>query len=433
MKHSFSSVFVLLFLLVVLALAKTGQEEQEENPYVFDKDKYFSATLTTPHGTIDTLEKFTEKSRLLSGLENYRIELIETNPLTFVTPTHYDADAVLFVAKGQGTITMIQEDKRESFNVEQGNVIRVQAGTPFYLINTDDNENLQIVKFLRAVNVPGEYRVFEPAGPQSFYRIFSWELLEAALKTDRRKLEQLVRQKHRAIIKASKEQIQSMSHRAEGKGIWPFSESSSAFNLLKKSVVSNKFGELFEAKPNEYKQQLEDLDLAVSLANITRESMAGPFYHSKATKIAIVLDGEGYIEMAAPHISGRSEHGSSSERPSEQGGYEKVSSNLRPWTVFVVPAGHPVATVASGNKNLVILCFEVNAQGSNRYALAGKNNVVKRLESEAKELAFGVKAREVDEAFRHEDEELFFAGPKHKSHGFVDKLEEKALESLFLV
>ncbi|WCJ21567.1 Vicilin Pis v 3.0101 [Euphorbia peplus] len=414
---------------------KEEEEDEEENPYVFDKDEHFSTKARTEHGRIEVLEKFSDRSRLLRGLENYRIDLIEINPQTFIAPNHLDADGVLFVAKGRGTITMIQEDKRESFNIEQGHVVRIQAGTPFYLINRDDNEKLQTAQFYSPVNIPGELKGFYPAGPGSFYRAFSWELLEAALKTDRRKLEQILKQNQGAIVKASKEQIQSMSKHEEGKGIWPFGESSSAFNLLKKSVVKNKFGELFEAKPNEYKQQLQDLDLAVSLANITRGSMAGPFYHSKATKIAIVLDGEGYFEMACPHLSGRSEHGSSSQRPSEQGGYKKVRSNLHPGTAFVVPAGHPVATVASGNKNLVILCFEVNAQGSNRYSLAGKNNVVKRLESEAKELAFGVKAREVDQAFRHEEEELFFAGPKggHRSHGFVDRLEEKALESLFWV
>ncbi|WCJ21568.1 Vicilin Pis v 3.0101 [Euphorbia peplus] len=406
------------------------EDEQGENPYVFDKDEHFITRTRTEHGRIEVLKKFSDKSRLLRGLENYRVNLIETNPQTFITPNHLDADAVLFVAKGRGTITMIQEDKRESFNIEQGHVIRVQAGTPVYIINRDDNEKLQIAQFLRPVNIPGELEAFNSGGPESFYNAFSWELLEAALKTDRRKLEQIMRQKQGVIVKASKEQIQSMSHREEGKGIWPFGESSSAFNLLKKSVVNNKFGELFEAKPNDYKQQLQDLDLGVSLANITRGSMAGPFYHSKATKISIVLDGEGYYEMACPHLSGRRrsrEQGSRSQRGQEQRGseegpsYTKVSSNLRPGTVFVVPAGHPVATVASGNKNLVILCFVVNAQDSNRYALAGKNNVVKRLEREAKELAFGVEARQVDEAFRHEDEELFFAGPRggHKRRAFI--------------
>ncbi|XP_065855115.1 vicilin Cor a 11.0101-like [Euphorbia lathyris] len=80
---------------------------------------------------------------------------------------------------------MVQEDKRESFNIERGNVIRVEAGTHVYLINNDEREKLQIVKFLFPVNLPGEAEAFQSAGgedqPESFYRGFSWELLEAAL------------------------------------------------------------------------------------------------------------------------------------------------------------------------------------------------------------------------------------------------------------
>ncbi|XP_065861123.1 vicilin Pis v 3.0101-like [Euphorbia lathyris] len=393
------------------------EDEERENPYVFE-DQHFTSIIRTRHGRIDVLQKFTDKSGLLRGIEHYRVAFLEANPQTFVAPTHVDADSVLFVATGRGTITMIQEDKRESFNIERGNVIRVEAGTPVYLINSDEREKLRIVKFLSPVNLPGEAEAFQSAGgedqPESFYRAFSWELLEAALKTDRRKLEQIFNQKQGAIVKASKEQIQAMSHREEGTGIWPFSESRSAFNLLKKPVIRNKFGQLFEAKPNEYKQQLQDLDLAVSLANITRGSMAGPFYNSRATKIAIVLDGEGYFEMACPHVSGRRRVVSPSGRGMwDQGpSYKKVSSELSQGTVFIVPAGHPVATVASRNENLVILCFEVNAQGSTRYALAGKNNVVKRIEREAKELAFGVGAKQVEQAFGNEDDELFFPGPR---------------------
>ncbi|XP_065852045.1 vicilin Cor a 11.0101-like isoform X2 [Euphorbia lathyris] len=78
---------------------------------------------------------------------------------------------------------MVQEDKSESFNIERGNVIRVEAGTLVYLINNDE---LQIVKFLSHVNLPGEAEAFQSAGgedqPESFYRGFRWELLEAALK-----------------------------------------------------------------------------------------------------------------------------------------------------------------------------------------------------------------------------------------------------------
>ncbi|EEF37595.1 vicilin Cor a 11.0101 [Ricinus communis] len=391
-------------------------EEAEENPYVFDTDQ-FTEKVRTEHGSISVLPRFTKKSKLLRGIENYRVGILKANPQTFVAPSHWDADAVLVVAKGRGTVTLIHEEgEKRSFNIEVGDVMRVRAGTPVYVINRDDNEKLYIINFIQPVNLPGEFEAFRAAGgreDESFYNAFSWELLEAAFKTDRRRIEQLITQKQEAIVKASKEQIQAMTHRdQEGGTIWPFGgESSGApFNLLhKRPVQSNNHGQLFEARPNDHKEQLQDLDLMISFANITRGSMAGPLYNSRATKIAIVTQGEGYMEMACPHLSGGSEHQGRKGQT-----YGRVRSRLRPGTVFIVPAGHPVATVASPNNNLAVLCFEVNAQGNIRYTLAGRNNIVRRWEREAKELAFGVRAREVDEVFESQNEVFFFPGPRRQ-------------------
>ncbi|XP_021680546.2 LOW QUALITY PROTEIN: vicilin Cor a 11.0101-like [Hevea brasiliensis] len=395
-----------------------GREEEEvggvDNPYVFE-EHHFTSRVKSEHGRIDVLQKFTKEAKFLRGIENYRVAILEANPQTFVAPSHWDADAVLFVAKGRGTITTIREEKKESFNIECGDVIRVHAGTPVYLINRDENEKLFIVNFVRPVNLPGKFEAFRAPGgeDQSFYSAFSWELLEAAFKTDRRRLEHILKQSQDFIAKASKEQIQSMSHHEKAGRIWPFGEESSgSFNLLhKRPVQSNNYGQLFEVDHNDY-EQLKDLELIVSVANITRGSMIGPYYNSKATKVSVVLDGEGYFEMACPHVS------DSSQQESTGSIYQKVSSRLRQGTVFVVPAGHPVASVASEKNNLVILCFEVNSKGNTRYPLAGKNNVVNKMERAAKELAFGVKAREVEQVFGNQDEELFFPGPRqHQREG----------------
>ncbi|MCC5675491.1 hypothetical protein JNE43_11895, partial [Kocuria rhizophila] len=102
--------------------------------------------------------------------------------------------------------------------------------------------------------------------------------------------------------------------------------------------------------------------------------------------------------------------------------------DLKPGTVFVVPPGHPFAVVASGRRsegsrifrrgqNLEIMCFETNHEGNERYPLAGRGNVLGRLEEEALELAFGTSAKEVKEVFRSQDEEEFFPGPEQRREG----------------
>ena len=104
--------------------------------------------------------------------------------------------------------------------------------------------------------------------------------------------------------------------------------------------------------------------------------MIGPVYYSKATKISVIVEGEGYFEMACPHLASsrsrgqRGGKGSSGPRKSSTR-YQKVIGALRPGVVFVTPASHPLAVIASRNSDLKVVCFEINSKGNIRYHLAG--------------------------------------------------------------
>ncbi|XP_062024244.1 vicilin Jug r 6.0101-like [Rosa rugosa] len=409
-----------------------GQQQQDQNPYLFE-DQDFETQIETDQGRVQILQKFTDKSDLLRGIENFRIGSLVTKPHSFVAPHHHDADCVLFVFQGRPTITMVRGEKRESHNLERGDILRVPAGTPVYIINRDDNEKLFVVKLLHPVSLPDQFETFYEGGgenPESFFKAFSPEVLQAAFKTERDELERLFgQQRQGSIMKASREQIEKMSHSTRGReGFWPFhgdepfstsSSKSGPFNLFKKRPSqSNRHGRLFEADSNDYKQ-LEELDLQITFANITRGSMTAPSFNSKATKIAFVLDGEGFFEMACPHLAsqGGSQHQQQRQRRSSSPSYQNVRGDLRRGTVFIVPAGHPVTAIASSNNNLQVICFEVNAKDNVRFPLAGKKNVVSLFEREAKELAFGVPVREVDRIFNKQDGEFFLEGPNNQQQG----------------
>ncbi|PQQ16920.1 sucrose-binding protein-like [Prunus yedoensis var. nudiflora] len=404
-----------------------GRQQEDQNPYFFE-DEHFETRVQTEEGRFQLLQKFTERSDLLRAIENYRIGFLDTKPHAFVAPSHFDADTVLFVFQGRPTVTIVRGEKRESHNLERGDLFRIPAGTPVYMVNRDENEKLFIVEFMKPVSVPGEYEVFYAAGgenPESFFKAFSPQVLQAALKTEMNKLERLFgQQRQGSITRASEEQIKKLSQQHDqggSEGFWPFhggQSSSDAFNLFSKHPSqANKFGRLFEADFNDFKQ-LQDLDLLVSFANITQGAMVGPYFNSRATKISFVLDGEGYFEMASPHVSstGRQEQQPQPQKSSPW--YQKISGNLRRGAVFVAPAGHPVTAIASRNSNLQIICFEVNAHDNIRVPLAGKKNVVSQFDREAKELAFNVPAREVDRIFNNQDDEFFFEGPNEQpEHG----------------
>ncbi|GLU03554.1 hypothetical protein SLE2022_207460 [Rubroshorea leprosula] len=290
------------------------------------------------------------RSNLLRVVENHRLGVLVVYPDAFVAPNHLDADALFVVTQGKGTVSLILENKRESFNVECGDLFRIPPGTPVYLINRDENEKLYVVNLIQTINVPGQCEVFFSRGGKrgiSIFAALSWNILEAALKTSRDQLERLV-----------------------------------------------------------------------SYVNLTKGSMSGPYFHSKSTNLCIVVKGRGgHFEMACPHVSkqdSKDKEWKSSPR------YQKKNAPLETDTVFIVPPGHPFVTVASKNSNMEILCFEVNAEGNIRYSLAGKRNILKLFEKEAKELVFKSKVEEVDQVFNNQDEEMFFPGPRQEGgHSYI--------------
>ncbi|OIW11283.1 hypothetical protein TanjilG_28374 [Lupinus angustifolius] len=375
------------------------EEEEEENPFLFDDDD-FETRFETEDGRVRVLHRFTKKSNLLRGIHNFRLATLEAEGHTFVSPCHFDSEAVFFVVKGRATIGMVREEKTERFNLEQGDIIRVPSGTPVYLVNRDHNQKLFIAKLHMPLAVPGKFEAFYGPGgrnPESFLTAFSWELLEAALKSPREKLERLFQKQEKGgIFKISKEDVESVS-KVKGSGIWPFGgRSSGPFNIFKSPIMSNQYGRLFETNLDDH-SQLKDLNLILSFANITNGSMTAPMYATRATNVIMVSDGKGYIEMVCPHVS--STHS-----------YHPFKASLKPGVVFVVPTGHPFIIVASNKNNLQLLRFQLHAQGDNTLTFAGKKNVVKALDKEAKELAFNYPADKVDEIFSR-DEDLFLPGP----------------------
>lgn len=214
-------------------------------------------------------------------------------------------------------------------------------------------------------------------------------------------------QRREPFMEVSEEQIQAFSQHGEG-GIWPFrGESRETINILEKSPShSNKFGRLQEVDFRDFRD-LQDVDVAISYANITQGGMLGPLFNSRITQVSLVVNGYGTWEMSCPHLS--SEHqGSSHGAPS----YQRASARLSPGVVFVVPPGHPYLALASKDQNLEIVSFKLNANGNERFLLAGKRNVIIQLERPAKELSFGGPAKSVDKIYGSQKEEYFFMGPQ---------------------
>ncbi|KAL8252980.1 hypothetical protein R6Q59_036673 [Mikania micrantha] len=402
---------------------RTDKRQQSNNPYVF-KDQHFTARLETEHGNLRVLQKFTDRSDLFQGIEKYRFAYLEAEPQTFVIPNHWDADTLVFVANGKGTITLIEEDSRQSHNIKQGDLFWVPAGITEYLINTDNNERLVLAKIIHSVSVPGELQLFSVGGgdpESSFYNAFSTEVLEAAFDVDRDSLgritgQQKQKQEQGMFKKATEEQIKSLAGKESR--IWPFGErkekGKGTYSIFKKDPsVANDNGILHEVDSGDF-PDLRNINVAFSFFNITRGSMAGPFYNAKATQVLMVPNGVGWFEMACPHLSEQVTR-SGQIKPS----YEKVSSELRRGTVVVIPAGHPVVIEASGEDNLEVIAFGLKSDKNEWFPLAGRDNVLSQWEDEAIELTFGSPASEVKKVIEKQDQKLFFKGPVRRGRAFA--------------
>nr|XP_043638379.1 vicilin Cor a 11.0101 [Erigeron canadensis] len=407
-------------------------QQQSNNPYVF-QEQHFTAKLETELGNVRVLQKFTDRSELFNGIEKYRVAFLEAEPQTFIIPNHWDADCLVYVANGEGTISMINQDSRQSNSIKRGDIFRVPAGVSVYLINKHDTERLVLAKIIRSVSVPGELQAFFSVGgdqpESSFFNAFSTEVLEAAFNVDRGSIEKLFGQQRQqqqrgqprqqeqqqGIFKrATKEQIRSLSDTDESR-LWPFGQRKQGgpYNIYKeRPSVTNENGNLHEVDVNDL-SELRDMNVAFSLFNISQGSMVGPIYNAKATVALVITNGQGQFEMACPHLT---------EQTSTSGEfnptYQKVNSELRKGTVVVIPAGHPFV-IEANNQDLEVVSFGMNSDVNEWFPLVGRNNVMTQWEDEAIDLTFGVPAKEVRQVIQKQNQRFFFKGPVRRGRAFA--------------
>ncbi|TVU44633.1 hypothetical protein EJB05_04079, partial [Eragrostis curvula] len=441
-------VGVALLLCLCLSYADVGAGEGRSGsgrPYHFGEES-FRHWARSQQGRFRVLERF-DHELLEDAVGSYRVAVLEAAPRAFLQPSHYDADEVMYVSEGEGVVVLLRGGKRESFCVREGDVMVIPAGAVVYSANTHRSDWFRVVMLLSPVSTPGRFEEFFPVGgerPESFFSVFSDDVIQAAFNTRREEWEQVFeKQRKGEITTASEEQIRELSkscsrgsggHGGSGSSKWEIKPSSLT---AQKPRHSNNHGKHYEISGEEC-PHLRVLDMEVGLANITRGSMMAPSYSTRANNIAVVVQGSGYFEMACPHLStsGRSspqrrEHGrrreewGREEEEEDEGheqeggqksrGYKQVRSRIKEGSVIVVPAGHPTALIAGQDENLAVLCFGVNAGFDEKVFLAGRNSALRQMDEHAKALAFGAAAREVDRVLGAQEESVFFRGPQ--SHG----------------
>lgn len=77
-----------------------GEQEESNNPYLFESQR-FKSSFKASHGDLRILEKFTQRSQLLQGIEKIRVAVLELEPHTFLIPHHCDGEIIFVVVRGK--------------------------------------------------------------------------------------------------------------------------------------------------------------------------------------------------------------------------------------------------------------------------------------------------------------------------------------------
>ncbi|KEH43848.1 vicilin 47 kDa protein [Medicago truncatula] len=267
----------------------SSESEGRRNPFLFRSNR-FQTLFENENGHIRLIQRFDKRSNLFQNLKNYRLLEYRAKPHTIFLPHHTDADFILVVLSGKAILTVLNSNNRNSFNLEQGDTIKLPAGSTAYLVNQDNDEDLRVVDLVIPVNRPGKFQSFDLSGNQnnpSYFRGFSKSILEASFNTDYETIERVLLEEHEheqqqrrgrkgrqqsqeanAIVKVSREQIEELRRHAKSSSKRSISSESGPFNLRNRNpLYSNKFGKFFEITP-EKNPQLQDLDIFVSSVEI---------------------------------------------------------------------------------------------------------------------------------------------------------------------
>ncbi|RDX58507.1 Beta-conglycinin, beta chain, partial [Mucuna pruriens] len=381
-----------------------GSEESESqrsnNPFYFSSNK-FHTIYENKYGHIRLLQRFEKRSTQLENLRDYRVAEFKSKPNTLLLPHHADADFMLVVLSGRAILTLVNTDNVDSYNLESAYAQRIPAGTTFYLVNPDDNDNLRVICLAMPVNKPGRYEDFflsNTEEQQSYLQGFSKNFLEASYDTNFEEINRVLfgekqNKQEGVIVQLSKEQIRELSRHAKPISRKTISPENEPINVRSgHPIYSNKLGQFYEITP-ENNPQLRNLDISLSSVDINEGALLLPHYNSKSIVILVVNEGKANIELVGLREQQEDE---------ETKEVQRYRAELSEDDVFVIPADYPVAIEANSNMNL--LGFGINAENNQRNFLAGKkDNVVRQVS----DIAFPGSAQDVEKLLNYQKESYF--------------------------
>ncbi|KAJ0853551.1 putative rmlC-like cupin domain superfamily, rmlC-like jelly roll protein [Helianthus annuus] len=293
----------------------------------------------------------------------YYLHFITMNPCSLFLPVYLHSEMLLYVNSGNGTLSWINvkaddDDKLQQVVLKRGDIFRLTSETVFYLQNNVDEahgyhlQNLQIYAIFPAseveLQVPEEV-IEELRGGENQPLIVDAQFEISASKGIR------------ALIGTN--DIYNVENKKKKKK----KDKMKAYNVFNEDHdVDTCFGWSVVVTSEEL-DVLKDTNFGVFMVNLAKGSMMAPHWTPDTVEIAIVLHGQGVIEVVCPGIASETK-------------CENSRLMVEEGDVFVVPRAHPMAQMSYNNDSFVFMGFMLKQEKESPQYLAGKLSILQRLD-----------------------------------------------------
>ncbi|KAM1091010.1 hypothetical protein PS2_018182 [Malus domestica] len=330
----------------------------------------------------------------------YHIQFITLEPDSLFLPVLLHADMVFYVNTGSGRLSWTDDDEIRRVDIKRGDLYRLDPGTVFYVQSNLETERPKLrINAIFASNSDDD--LYDPAvGAYSSIRDivqgFDPKLLRSAFKVSEEVIESIVNGTDQSAIVHAIPTKKETFWDLEARFLKTFllGNDGIAFNSKKKTTTYN----IFDEEPDfencngwsltvnkKTSNLLKGSNIGLFMVNLTKGSMMGPHWNTRATEIAIVLQGQGMVRVVCS---------STAVKKSE---CRNMRFRVHEGDVFAVPRFHPMAQMSFNNNSLVFMGFSTTEKKNNPQFLAGKYSVLQTLDKQVLAASFNVTNTTIDQ------------------------------------
>ncbi|EHA8590660.1 putative Vicilin-like seed storage protein [Cocos nucifera] len=350
----------------------------------------------------------------------YHLQFITMEPSSLFLPVLLHTDILFYVQTGTGTVSYTAEDGTTRVDVKHGDIYRLEEGTIFYVRSHPDpmREKLRINAIFDTNNMenPSESFVGAYSNISDLIRGFDDKVLEMSFAVSEEIIHSIEWVKPPSIIPFTPKKNESRKHNwKEGifEALVGFQSPTDIVNKKKKMTKTKTFN-IYSASPDvenyngwsiavtkkEFRS-LRGSQFGVFMVNLTKGSMMGPHWNPTAMEIAVVIEGQGMVQVVCP------------SKPSGEGGEtfrcQNTKFRVKEGDLFVVPRYHPMVQISFNNNSFVFVGFSTMVKKNYPQFLVGERSVLQTIEREILEVSFNSSNTTIETLLTSQRESIMLA------------------------